>query len=182
VNLAELVEDYDTDKQSQHRYMEVYDLLLSHRRDDPLTIGEIGCLTGGSLRLWRDAFPKATVHGWDTRDLEVEGCTVHVGDAYTPDAVGEAPLCDLLIDDGPHTLDTMLYFCAEWSRNLNRDGGRLIVEDIWCPEWVPQLVDALPSDLRRYSMAIDRRWTDPGTYHAGGFTGYNDILLAVALP
>jgi hypothetical protein len=31
-------------------------------------------------------------------------------------------------------------------------------------------------------MAIDRRWTDPGTYHAGGFTGYNDILLVVALP
>ena len=55
---------YDTDK-IQHHYLEVYDPILSAWTDKDVKLLEIGIHKGGSLKLWRDYFPRGTIVGID---------------------------------------------------------------------------------------------------------------------
>jgi hypothetical protein len=57
---------YDTDK-IEHYYLEVNDAILSGWRDNELKLLEIGVRTGGSLKLWRDYFPRGAIVGIDLK-------------------------------------------------------------------------------------------------------------------
>src|ERR1700730_10847839 len=85
MDLDELFDRYGSDK-NRNGYTPVYHALLKHLRDRPMDILEIGIGTliagapssmvgfalpgyrpGGSLRAWRDYFPKAPVLGMDVQ-------------------------------------------------------------------------------------------------------------------
>src|SRR5437868_13384546 len=57
---------YDTDK-IKHYYLEVYDPVLAPWADKDVKLLEIGIHRGGSLKLWRDYFPRASITGIDLK-------------------------------------------------------------------------------------------------------------------
>lgn len=151
--LTELAYRFDTDKGRRHGYLEVYDLLF----EDPSRLLELGVLRGASLALWAAAFPGCDVHGVDIKDVTVDDATVWVGDAYTPGMVDALPgPFDVIVDDGPHTLRSMLFVAAHYTDLLSA-GGLLVIEDIPDPDWVPRIAAAVPDSSKRGMFAVDRR-------------------------
>ncbi len=57
---------YDSDKIGLG-YLEVYDPILAPWVNKKMKLLEIGVRKGGSLQLWRDYFPQATIVGIDLR-------------------------------------------------------------------------------------------------------------------
>ena len=90
MNLLKIADKYLTDKGTNffdkipgagHMYAPVYDLFLSHLRDVPISLFEIGIAKGASLCMWQEFFPNGTIVGLDitldqvdkTRHLGLEG-------------------------------------------------------------------------------------------------------------
>lgn len=132
-----------TDKAWKHHYLDRYQPLLPV---DPATVVELGVLDGASLLMWADYYPDAQVHGFDIVPCEIDHSrvTVHVQDAYTFAAAEQVSQIGLLVDDGPHTLDSMLHVASVWSAHA----GTVVIEDIPDPAWVPQITAAFPSYFR----------------------------------
>lgn len=163
-----------SDKGTTHRYWEVYDVHLGRLRDSARRVLEIGTLHGESLRVWLEAFPNAEVVGMDVAPNPVrhERLTFVLGDAYTPEAVrGWGDSFDVIIDDGPHTLESMLFVARHWSPRLS-PGGVLVIEDIPDVSWVPKIAEAVPDHLRRFCWAVDRRWLP-------GLPQTDDVLFVI---
>ncbi len=57
---------YDTDK-IRHGYLDVYDAILAPWVDEEITLLELGVYRGGSLKLWRDYFPRGAIVGIDRK-------------------------------------------------------------------------------------------------------------------
>src|SRR4051794_36116469 len=58
------LDKYNSDKIS-NRYLEQYDPFLKPFVDKDMALLELGILKGGSLLLWHDYFPRATIVGID---------------------------------------------------------------------------------------------------------------------
>jgi hypothetical protein len=56
----------ETDK-IRHSYLDVYDAVMAPWIDKEITLLEIGVYRGGSLKLWRDYFPRGTIVGIDRK-------------------------------------------------------------------------------------------------------------------
>lgn len=112
---------------------------------------EIGIYHGESIRLWQRAFPEAEIYGADVRPCsaiaDLERVVQLVGDAYTPGFVKGLPKFDVIIDDGPHTFDSMAFFLQHYLPLLN-DGGVMVLEDIVDPAWTPDLLLLIPAGYR----------------------------------
>jgi hypothetical protein len=70
MSLIQLVDDTKTDKNTLHSYLELYEKLLSPKKDTAKNVLEIGIgpvklQNGGSIKLWKDYFTNATVYGLD---------------------------------------------------------------------------------------------------------------------
>jgi hypothetical protein len=151
-----------TDKSWRHQYIHVYESLFEPMRNRTTTVLEIGVLEGGSLVMWRDYFSNAIIYGLDVEDRTncmagEDRVKVTIADAYTDETLQAINTkFDVIIDDGPHTLESQL-FCAKHYPWLLKSNGILVIEDIPNPEWIPQLADVVPDDFKMYMYAIDRR-------------------------
>lgn len=133
--LHELAVEHATDK-AEHGYTEVYDRRLSPRRDEPLNVLEIGVFMGGSLRMWRDYFPNATIQGVDLntrRCGDIEGVTLvelDVADRKGLEllAAKHGPW-DLIVDDASHTMKHQQSCLAALWPHVKPDGF-YVIEDI----------------------------------------------------
>lgn len=133
--LHELAVKYETDK-ADHGYCEIYHKKLSARRDEPLNVLEIGVYMGGSLRMWREYFPNATIRGVDLdvdRCGDVEGCTLHKQDIadgrLLRELAKEHGPWDLIVDDGSHTMKhQQRTFDILWPHV--KAGGYYVIEDL----------------------------------------------------
>jgi len=112
--LQELGLKYGTDK-SKHKYkglsyLDIYHSHFQNYRQSVKSFVEIGVLNGSSLKMWRDYFPNATIHGVDInprcKDFESDRIKVHIGNQsdeqfldYLRNSLGPT---DILIDDGSH--------------------------------------------------------------------------------
>lgn len=157
-----IVDNTLTDKNNEHSYLPVYESLFSPFRDTCKNILEVGVFDGGSIKLWEDYFPNATVYGFDL-DLRrnkfiPRTSRVHIleADAYSPSLVRkfEPETFDAVIDDGWHTLDSMCLFAALYN-NIVRPGGYLIVEDLQHPSWGDEIKKFLPPTM--LTRVEDRR-------------------------
>lgn len=151
-----------TDKSWAHQYIHVYQSLFEPIRSKAKNVLEIGIWDGGSLRMWRDYFDKAQIYGIDISD-RVNGMVgesrivTSFTDAYTEEAVNNfTTKFDVIVDDGPHTLDSQK-FCAQHYSSLLTANGILVIEDIPSPDWIPQIAAVVPEPLKPYMYAIDRR-------------------------
>ena len=140
---------HTTDKGSVHTYLEgYYGKEFEDKREKPISLLEIGVFMGGSLALFSEFMPKATIVGVDVDpkvkeavaknafDVDMKNVSVHIVDAYSKEALDmfEDDSFDYVIDDGPHTLDSMIFSIYNWFAKV-KEGGKLIIEDVQAPEW-----------------------------------------------
>jgi trans-aconitate methyltransferase len=149
--------DNRTDKGSwAHNYLMIYDRIISNPPDRVL---EIGIYQGGSLRVWADEWPDAELHGVDIDAAFIRDdipANIHLADAYQPSILLEPwalPGFDLIIDDGPHTIESQLFTITKWV-TLLRSGGVLVVEDIRDELTLQELASNLPLEMKRRSFGV----------------------------
>ena len=63
---------------------------------------------------------------------------------------------DLLLDDGPHTLGSMMTFIQLYSQ-IMADDGILIIEDVQQLDWIDKLKEIVPEELKKYVKEYDLR-------------------------
>ena len=170
MSLAGLVDNTRTDKNTVHSYLPLYQTLLESKKDSAKHVLEVGNALGGSIKLWADFFPNATVHALDIIPIETiwdelknkEQIQLYPStDAYN-EAIFKANFldkhihCDFLLFDGPHTLKSMLEFIRLYSQIMT-DDGILIIEDVQDWGWIEALTAATPASLRSYIKTYDLR-------------------------
>jgi len=175
--MNDYVNDF-TDKHSVHSYTSVYEDLFTPIKESCTAILEIGVQTGGSIRMWNNFFLNAIVYGIDI-DIYQNKCRETAnrvrlinGDAYSYECAntfGNETL-DIVIDDGPHTLQSMKSVIDLYYRTI-KPGGYLIIEDIQDISWIDILQKQV--DPTAKWRVIDRR-------HIKG--RYDDILIVIQKP
>jgi hypothetical protein len=63
---------------------------------------------------------------------------------------------DFMIDDGPHTLESMKSFIKLYSQLLT-DKGILIIEDVQSWDWIETLKQEVPLHLKKFIKVYDLR-------------------------
>lgn len=172
MSLVELINNNATDKNTVHSYLQLYEGLLERKKNTAKNVLEIGVSYGGSIKLWHDYFSNATIHGIDiSNDMEyiIEKTIINNDkiklfmstDGYNDDFVitnflNKNIQFDFMLDDGPHTLESMIQFIKLYSQ-LMTDDGILIIEDIQSWDWIDTLKDAVPTNLKQFIKIYDLR-------------------------
>jgi hypothetical protein len=137
-----------TDKYDLGYIHTFYAHLFEARKDTVRQMLEIGIYRGHSIRLWQSYFPNAQVHASDIQRCptveKLERVSVYYENAYNLSFVEkfQPESFDIVIDDGPHTYESMVYFLTHYPA-LVKSGGVLVLEDIIDPKWTPSLVALL---------------------------------------
>jgi hypothetical protein len=61
-----------------------------------------------------------------------------------------------MLDDGPHTLESMIIFIKLYSQ-LMTDDGILIIEDVQSWDWIELLKNEVPENLQKFIKTYDLR-------------------------
>lgn len=139
-----------TDKNTTHNYIDgFYQQEFVKYKDKAVKILEIGIASGHSLLLWNKYFSNHTgVYGIDNyggklvqEALQTDNIFITIDDAYNSRVSDGLPNFDIIIDDGPHTLDSMISCINLYLRKLN-SGGVLAIEDVQSIDWMPVLCNA----------------------------------------
>ena len=170
MSLIELVNNLYTDKNTVHSYLNLYQQLLESKKETAKNVLEIGIYFGGSIQLWSDFFTNAIVYGLDINNLnnvwsEIKNndriflCTS--ADAYDEKLFKTRFLdrCikfDFMLDDGPHTLNSMKTFINLYSQIMT-DDGILIIEDVQDWNWIEILKNEVSDDLKEFIEVYDLR-------------------------
>jgi hypothetical protein len=82
-------------------------------------------------------------------------------DAYNEEFFNETFLnknikFDFMLDDGPHTLESMKQFINLYSKLMAED-GILIIEDVQDWSWIEILSEQVPEDLKPFIKSFDLR-------------------------
>ena len=188
MSLETIVNNSLTDKNTGHSYLPLYQTLLEKKKETAqnvleVGIGNFGPKNGGSIQLWRDFFTNATIYGLDilpidrvideliTDDRVVLYTSI---DAYNENFfklnfLNENIKCDFMLDDGPHTLESMIQFIKLYSQIMT-DDGILIIEDVQSIDWLDTLKTAVPEHLQPFIKTYDLR-------HIKG--RYDDIVFTI---
>ncbi len=140
---------FGTDKGTTHNYIDgFYEKEFLKYKDKSIKILEIGIATGHSLLLWDRYFENHTgVYGVEncaegkviTEDLKkTDKIKLIIDDGYCKRTADSLPNFDIIIDDGPHTLDSMIKCINLYLPKLNT-GGVLIIEDVQSFDWISHL-------------------------------------------
>jgi len=169
MNLEQLADGTKTDKNYYHSYLPLYQTLMEHKQLTAKHVLEIGIERGGSIKLWHDFFPHATIEAIDVRPmsdmwegiLNNDRIVLHTStDAYDfsffHSLYNQGIKYDVLIDDGPHTLTSMITFLQLYS-HLMTDDGILIIEDVQSIDWIPALADSVPEKFKPFVKCYDLR-------------------------
>ena len=178
MSLVDIADNSKTDKNSVHSYLPLYQTLLVSKKETALNVLEVGIYTGGSIKLWSDFFTNANVYGLDIMSINnVWGgiknnpkIILHTSiDAYNNDFVTTQFLdknlkFDFMLDDGPHTLQSMKQFIKLYSQLMTHD-GILIIEDVQSWNWIDILKKEVPENLKQFIKIYDlrqnkNRWDD----------------------
>jgi len=169
MSLVELVDNDRTDKNTVHSYLDLYERLLSNKKKIAKNVLEVGVYKGGSIMLWRDYFKNATVYGLDVMKIEDmcneiknrQRIVLRSFDAYDENIfynqfVSKNIKFDFMLDDGPHTLESMKQFIKLYSQIMT-DDGILIIEDVQDWEWIEILKNEVPESLKCFIDVYDLR-------------------------
>lgn len=173
-----------TDKDTFHSYIDVYEILFREKKETATDILEIGIgpantLNGGSIKLWHDYFLNATINAidiikyddvWDEIKNNNRIKLYTETDAYSQKFISstfEGKKFDVIIDDGPHTLDSMINFVNLYVNYL-KDNGIAIIEDIQSTNWLPEILKSVPNGYT--TTVYDRRNIK---------NRYDDILIKI---
>jgi cephalosporin hydroxylase len=172
MSLEDIVDNTRTDKNrpTGHSYLPLYQDLLISKKETAKNVLEIGIYHGGSIKLWSDFYTKATVYGIDIMNINnvwdgiknKEKIILHTSsDAYNNDFfinnfLNKNIKCDFMLDDGPHTLESMKTFITLYSQIMT-DDGILIIEDVQSWDWIDLLKNEVPENLKQFIKVYDLR-------------------------
>lgn len=171
MSLEEIVDNLRTDKNTCHSYLSLYQNLLVSKKETSKNILEIGIGgTGGSIKLWHDYFVNANIYALDIMDYNYvwdgikdnERIVLYTSiNAYDDDFFNSHFLnknikFDFMLDDGPHTLESMQNFIRLYSQVME-DDGILIIEDVQDWNWIDILKNETPEHLKKYIKVYDLR-------------------------
>ena len=146
--------DVTTDKASTHNFVGgFYEEAFLPLKNKEVKVLEIGVSSGTSLLLWDEYFKNNTgVYGIDIMDIKSDvikdineiksrdRINIIIKDAYDRQLVETLPFFDVIIDDGPHTLPSMISFIELYLPKLNSK-GIMVIEDVQSLDWMPVLID-----------------------------------------
>ena len=175
MSLINLVNNSLTDKNTNHSYLELYEKLLSKKKETANNVLEVGIgdfnqKNGGSIKLWRDYFTKSIIYGLDIlprervidellnddRVILYTSTDAYNNDFFTNRILNKDIKFDFMLDDGPHTLESMKQFIKLYSQVMT-DDGILIVEDVQSFDWVDILKNEVPEDMKKFIKIYDLR-------------------------
>jgi hypothetical protein len=173
--LEELVDNSKTDKHTVHSYLPLYEKLFHRKKETAKNILEVGIgdfveKNGGSIKLWRDYFINANIYALDIlpkeriidellNDSRVKLYTLsnaYDSDFFIKNFLNKNIKCDIMLDDGPHTLESLLQFIRLYT-NLMTDDGILIIEDVQSWDWIDILKKEVPEHLKEFIKVYDLR-------------------------
>lgn len=175
--MKKLIENklFYTDKNIVHSYLPLYEKLLNPIHATAKHILEIGIgnfneKNGGSVMMWADFFEAAQIHAVDILPKERIYDELFINqqieiycesNAYKHDFAKKQfedknIKFDFVLDDGPHTLESMVS-CIELYHNLLTPKGVLIIEDVQTIDWFGELSNATPGHLKKYVKTYDLR-------------------------
>jgi SAM-dependent methyltransferase len=162
MKISELLLKYKTDKNYGtidpvlgHCYGDSYGKIFQRfSKDDNLSLLEVGIQKGGSLVAWKEFFKNSNVYGIDIFNEVIEEYKRNDVQYIFSDVKDNLVLkkiknikFDIIIDDGSHYLDDVLFVVSNFLSLLN-DNGILIVEDCQNPEfWVIEILNILPKEF-----------------------------------
>jgi predicted O-methyltransferase YrrM len=143
-----------------------YNDLFAKKRETAKSVLEIGVYNGQSILLWRDFFVNANIYGVDITPApdsivaEPNRISHYQLDAYTQNGVSYLRQLqwggfDIIIDDGPHTLESMIFFLKNYI-HLLAPKGILVLEDIIDLSWTPYLFSLIDPKIGKISR-LDAR-------------------------
>ena len=152
--LLDFVNDKYTDKNTRHSYIETYDKLFQPLRYKAENILEIGIKWGGSIKMLHDYFEKATITAIDNKDdfpitflRNLDRVSLHFQDAYSIDFINSLDRqYDIIIDDGPHTFESQLFFLDHYTKIIN-ENAIVVVEDVKGVDSAKELIGLTTSNL-----------------------------------
>ena len=177
MSLEEIVDNSRTDKNTTHSYLPLYQQLLIGKKETAKNVLEVGIgdgtqgiTNGGSIKLWNDYFINAKVHALDIQHLDTvwdelknkDRIVLYSSiDAYNDDFfinhfLNKNIKCDFMLDDGPHTLESMKQFIKLYSQIMT-DDGILIIEDVQSWDWIDILKNETPEHLKQFIKVYDLR-------------------------
>jgi hypothetical protein len=188
--LCRIAARHDTDKGVD--FTSVYHSLLSHVREAPLRLLEIGLYNGGSLRMWREYLPNATLHGMDVDrrtlayELEIPGTKVRLVDqadaralrAFVDELGGGY---DVIVDDGGHTMEQQIVSFEVLFPHVV-SGGIYVIEDLGTSYFVEYGGRAIGEDgtavahMKRLVDAVQHEHMTPG--HESIHSAVSRVALA----
>jgi hypothetical protein len=135
---------YGTDKGHPKSYIDnFYEDFLKKYKNEKNIIVEIGVRSGASLKLWSEYFSKESkIYGLDNlvdkneysvpvNENWIDGKNIEyiIGDAYTEEIANNFNEITILIDDGPHSIESHIKLLELYSSKIKK-GGAIIIEDI----------------------------------------------------
>ena len=152
--LCYIGQKYDTDKSSQrlnvsyirhcHPYTLFYNDVFEDKKDDKLTIAELGILEGASIRMWQEYFQKSDIYGFDNNrnfidnyktnydnnrivlsEIDVKNVT-NIKKVFNDLNL----MYDIIIEDTTHLFEDQINVINNVYPYL-KEGGMLIIEDIF---------------------------------------------------
>jgi hypothetical protein len=175
MSLVSLIDNTSTDKNTLHSYLELYETLLSPKKERAKNILEIGIgdfkeKNGGSIKLWKDYFQNAKIYALDIlpkhrvldelindkRVVLFTSTNAYDEKFFNENFLNKNLKFDLLVDDGPHTLESMKTFIRLYSKVMT-DDGILIIEDVQSINWWPILYREVPQHLKKFVKPYDLR-------------------------
>jgi hypothetical protein len=175
-----------TDKNTTHNYTGIYEHLLSGFKNKKGKLLEIGVQHGGSSLLWQTYLPKFEIcmldicdivhpYIWECMDENGNDYSFYEANAYDESFVSALKHqyngFDIIIDDGPHTLESQLFAIKHYLPLLNNHGV-FVIEDIQDIAHTKELADAVPNFLQSVIRTYDVRHTKKR---------YDDVIFCVDL-
>jgi hypothetical protein len=161
---------YGTDKGHPKSYIDnFYEDFLKKYKNEKNIIVEIGVRSGASLKLWSEYFSKESkIYGLDNlvdknehsvpvNENWIDGKNIEyiIGDAYTEEIANNFNEITILIDDGPHSIESHIKLLELYSSKIKK-GGAIIIEDIgYDPNGLlPFIKDELKQKFSFYDYGI----------------------------
>ena len=159
-----------TDKDTWHSYVDSYEKLLEPFKNKACNVLEIGVFEGGSAILWHEYLPQSQLVLVDIQNriapkiqiaMDPKRWNLHIRDAYREDTVAELQKkwpegFDVIIDDGPHSLDSQIFVIESYLKLLKK-GGVLVIEDIALIDHISVLSAKIPAEQQLQVEIIDLR-------------------------
>lgn len=134
---------FNTKSIYNHSYTPIYNILLSHLKNDHINLAEIGILHNASIKMWREFFINASVDGFEfdeklilraknenLKNTKYFNINVKSRESIKNSFLKANKEYDIIMDDSTHNFDDQINVIFT-VKSFLKSGGYLIIEDIF---------------------------------------------------